>query len=198
MIFGGVDGLYLWMPTSSRRGRARRELGASEGRKMSSLNGSRARAVADLTAREILAGVEIASTPERVFQALASQEITKWWVRQGVFDTREWTGDLRVGGRWRACGMTRGQPYVQEGEFLEIQAPRRLVHTWDDAGTTTAPSTVTYELERTDGGTRVTLRHAGFASRDVCNAFAVGWETSFDRLAEVLVEEQLAAVRGQD
>jgi uncharacterized protein YndB with AHSA1/START domain len=77
---------------------------------MSSLNGTRARAVADLTAREIMASVEIASTPERVFQALASQEITKWWVRPGVFDTREWTGDLRVGGRWRACGMTRGQP----------------------------------------------------------------------------------------
>ena len=31
--------------------------------------------------------------PERVFQALASNEISEWWLRPGVFDTREWTGD---------------------------------------------------------------------------------------------------------
>ena len=153
---------------------------------MSSNGNGRARAVADPAAGELLASVEVAASPERVFQALASQEITGWWVRPGVFDTREWSGDMRVGGRWRASGMTRGQPYVQEGEFLEIDSPRRLVHTWDGAGTPDAPSTVAYLVEPFDGGTRVTLRHSGFASRDMCNAFAIGWETSFERLAEFL------------
>jgi hypothetical protein len=85
---------------------------------MSSINDTGARAVADLAEGQLLASVEIAAAPERVFRALASKEITEWWVRPGVFDTREWTGDVHVGGRWRAAGMTRGQPYVQEGEFL--------------------------------------------------------------------------------
>jgi len=156
---------------------------------MSSINHTGARAVADLAEGQLVASVEIAATPERVFRALASKEITEWWVRPGVFDTREWAGDVHVGGRWRAAGMTRGQPYVQEGEFLEIESTRRLVHTWDGAGTPGAPSTVTYLLERIDGGTRLTLRHAGFASRDMCNAFAIGWETSFERLAEILAPE---------
>src|SRR5205807_10485000 len=98
-----------------------------------------------------------------------------------------WTGDVRVGGRWRAAGMTRGQPYVQEGEFLEIDAPRRLVHTWDGAGTLEKPSTVTDVLEPVAAGTRLTLRHAGFTSPEVCKAVAIGWETSFERLAELLV-----------
>src|SRR5579863_2393641 len=89
-----------------------------------------ARAVADLIEERIVASVEIAAPPERVFKALASCEITDWWVNPGVFDTREWTGDVRVGGRWRASGMARGQPYVIEGEFLEVDPPRRLVHTW--------------------------------------------------------------------
>jgi uncharacterized protein YndB with AHSA1/START domain len=146
-----------------------------------------ARAVADLSTGEILASVEIAETPERVFRALASEEITGWQVRPGVFDTREWTGDVRVGGRWRTAGLTRGQPYVQEGEFLEIDAPRRLVHTWNGLGLSDAPSIATFVLEPSGAGrTRVTLRHAGFASRDRCSAFAAGWETSFRRLAEIL------------
>jgi uncharacterized protein YndB with AHSA1/START domain len=156
---------------------------------MSSISAAGARAVADLAERRLLASVEIAAAPERVFRALASREITEWWVRPGVFDTREWAGDVRVGGRWRAAGMTRGQPYVQEGEFLEIEPPRVLAHTWDGAGKPGAPSMVTYFLERVDGRTRLTLRHAGFASRDVCKAFAMGWETSFDRLAEILAPE---------
>lgn len=80
---------------------------------MGSINMTGARAVADLAEGQLLASVEIAAAPERVFRALLSQEITEWWVRPGVFDTREWAGTVRVGGRWRAAGMTRGQPYVQ-------------------------------------------------------------------------------------
>ena len=156
---------------------------------MSHINDARARAVADLAEGLILACVEIATAPERVFQALASKEITEWWVRPGVFDTREWTGDVRAGGRWRASGMTRGEPYVQEGEFLEVEAPRWLVHTWEGAGKPGVPSRVAYLVEPIDGRTRVTLRHVGFASREMCNAFAIGWETSLERLAEILAPE---------
>src|ERR1700737_1246587 len=105
-----------------------------------------ARAVADLGEGSILASVEIAASPERVFQALASKEITAWWVRPGVFDTREWTGDVRVGGRWRTSGIGRGKPYAIEGEFLEIDPLRKLVHTWHPVGSPEPPSTVTYVL----------------------------------------------------
>ncbi len=56
---------------------------------MSAIKQSRARAVADVAAGEIVASVEIAVAPERVFHALASKEIVEWWVRLGVFDTRE-------------------------------------------------------------------------------------------------------------
>src|SRR5262247_4825402 len=110
---------------------------------MSSVKYSPARAVADLTEGRILASVEIAAPPERVFRALSSKEIVDWWVRPGVFDTREWSGDVRVGGRWRASGMARGEPYVLEGEFLEVDPPRKLVHTWQRPGASGAPSVVT-------------------------------------------------------
>src|SRR5260221_217631 len=111
---------------------------------MTEIKSGAAKALANLAEGEILATVEIAAPPERVFRALASKEIIDWWVRSGVFDTREWTGDVRKGGRWRASGVARGQPYVLEGEFLEVQPPTKLVHTWQRVGMPSAPTTVTY------------------------------------------------------
>ncbi len=108
---------------------------------MIAIKSGAAKALADLSQGEILATVEIAAPPERVFRALTSKEIIDWWARPGVFDTREWTGDVRKGGRWRASGVARGQPYVLEGEFLEVQPPTKLVHTWQRVGMPGAPTT---------------------------------------------------------
>ena len=153
---------------------------------MNSNGTGRARAVADTAEGHLLASVEVKASPERVFRALASKEVTGWWVRAGVFDTREWAGDVHTGGRWRAAGIALGQPYALEGEFLEIDQPRKLVHTWRRAGMPNTSTTVTYHLEPLNGGTRITLRHAGFTSPETCTNTAIGWETSFERLAETL------------
>ena len=147
-----------------------------------------ARAVADLAEGEILASVEVAAAPERAFRALASQDIVNWWVRPSVFDTREWAGDVRVGGHWEASGMGGGRPYTLGGAFLEVEPPRRLVHTWYPAGAPAAATTVAYLVEATNAGTRITLRHSGFGSREVCSNTCIGWETSFERLADLLAE----------
>ena len=145
-----------------------------------------ARAVADLSAGIVLATVEIAAPAERVFQALASSEIVRWWGKPGTFDTREWAGDLRVGGSWRAAGIANGQPWALEGEFLELDPPRKLAHTWRMPGAAGAPSVVTYLLETVDGGTRVTLRHSGVDQRAACMGACAGWESSLANLAQIL------------
>ena len=46
------------------------------------------RAVSDLIEGRVIASVELAASPERVFHALTSREIVDWWVNPGVFDTR--------------------------------------------------------------------------------------------------------------
>jgi len=107
----------------------------------------RACATAKLNDDRIVASVDIAAPPERTFRALASEEIVDWWVNPGAFDTREWAGEVKVGGWWRASGMARGQPYTLEGEFLEVDPPRKLVHTWHRVGAPEDPSIVTYLLE---------------------------------------------------
>jgi uncharacterized protein YndB with AHSA1/START domain len=144
-------------------------------------------ATADAAAGVVRACVTLPAPPERVFDALASPAITEWWVRPGVFDTRTWDGEVRPGGRWRASGIGRGQAYTLEGEFLEVDAPRKLVHTWQPAGAPAAAATrVTYELESRDDGTLLTLVHEGFTNPDVCTGTCIGWETSFATLTEIL------------
>src|ERR1700738_1886191 len=145
-----------------------------------------ARAIADLVDGSIVASVELATTPERVFLALASPEIIDWWVNPGVFDTREWIADVRVGGKWRASGIARGHPYALEGKFLEVDPPRKLVQTWHFAGAPGTPSTGSYLLEPIGGGTRPAVRPGEIAPPDRrSNVGAVG-RSSFDRLSEIL------------
>jgi hypothetical protein len=78
------------------------------------------------------------------------------------------------------------KPYRLSGEFLEVDPPRRLAHTWCLEGGPATPTTVIFELEALPGGTRLTLRHEGFAEPDFCTANRVGWETSFAKLKEIL------------
>jgi uncharacterized protein YndB with AHSA1/START domain len=144
-----------------------------------------ARAVADVTGGTIIATVEIAAPPERVFQALSSDEITKWWGTPAMYQTTEWTGDLRVGGKWRSQGKSAdGSTFAVEGEFLEIMRPHKLVHTWVAPWDGNNSTTVTYRLEPVDGGTRVTIRHEGFAGRpESCAGHGEGWERVLGWLA---------------
>jgi uncharacterized protein YndB with AHSA1/START domain len=157
----------------------------------SAIRNSRARAVADFATGELLATVEIAAPPERVFRALASEEIVEWWTGEGLgqFRTTAWRGDVRVGGRWQASGEGEAgdgvpKPFVLEGEFLEVTPPRRLVHTYGPPGV--PPTTVTYVLEPIPGGMRITLRHVGFKSRAFCTSTYLGWESLLERLAKRL------------
>jgi hypothetical protein len=49
---------------------------------------------------------------------------------------------------------------------------------------------VTYLLEALEGGTRITLRHEGFVAREQCTGAYIGWETSFEHLAELITGDR--------
>jgi uncharacterized protein YndB with AHSA1/START domain/uncharacterized protein YciI len=152
----------------------------------------RARAVADVTAGVVLAFVEIAVPPERVFRALTTDEITQWWGSAELYRTTQYSADLRPGGRWRTDGVgADGSAFYVEGEFLEIDPPRKLVQTWKAAWDGNNETTITYNLEAIEGGTRVTVRHEGFADRrDSCRGHAQGWERVLDWLGKHFVSNE--------
>ena len=138
-----------------------------------------ARAVADVAGGTVIAEVEIAAPPERVFAALSDpQERARWWGSPNVYlvDRCEW--ELRVGASWVSTGHgADGRAFRVQGEFLEIDPPRRLAQTWMadyDGGLRT---TLSFQLDPIPGGTRLTVRHDGFAGHpDSCADHARGWE----------------------
>lgn len=137
-----------------------------------------ARAVADLSRGVIVASVEIAAPPERVFAAISTAEVAKWWGSEDTYRVTEWTGDLRPGGRWKSSGVSGdGKPFAVGGEFLEVEAPRLLVHTWTPDWVSGPTTVVRYEITAVSGGSRLLLRHEGFGNQDdSCESHSLGWE----------------------
>jgi uncharacterized protein YndB with AHSA1/START domain/uncharacterized protein YciI len=160
---------------------------------------SSARAIADVTNGTILAAVEIAAPPERVFRLLTSpEEILHWWGSDELYKITQWTADFRTGGAWRAEGRADGSQFVIEGKYLEIDPPRKLAQTWTpdfDQGHVTR---LTYVLESIETGTRVTLRHDGFDNRaESCRNHTLGWERVLNWL-EAFAAPPTAAARDND
>lgn len=137
-----------------------------------------ATAVADVSEGLILARVEISAPPERVFRALTTEELTRWWGADDLYRTTSFAIDLRPGGRWRTEGRgADGHAFHVGGEVLEVEPPRRLVQTWEPSWDPGPPTKIVYTLDAIDGGTRVTVRHSGFTSdrAATCDGHAHGW-----------------------
>jgi uncharacterized protein YndB with AHSA1/START domain len=147
-------------------------------------------ATTDPKTGEIEASAVFDTTPGRLFRALSTKEICNWWVRPGVFNTEEWSGDVREGGRWAAAGIGGGQPYQLEGEFITVEEPRKLAHTWKPVGAPFQPATLTYDLKPQSDGVQLTLRHSGLPNEDVCEKTRAGWETSLMRLQDIIAAEK--------
>jgi uncharacterized protein YndB with AHSA1/START domain len=100
--------------------------------------------------------VEIAAPPERVWT-----EITRTGSRcRPMFGTMLVSGLARGAPiRWRSVN---GKFTFVAGEIVEIERPRRLVHTFVFPNLPDAPTLVTWELSPTASGTRVTVTHARF------------------------------------
>ena len=144
---------------------------------MTSPAGSSPRALADLGSGTILASVEIAAPPERVFRAISSAEVAEWWGSADTYRVTRWTADLRAGGWWKSEGTSAtGQQFVVSGDILEFDPPRLLVQTWRYEGRPGDVTTVRYLIEPIAGGSRLTIRHTGFTDPHSCQDHARGWE----------------------
>jgi uncharacterized protein YndB with AHSA1/START domain len=136
------------------------------------------RALADLERGIILASVEIAAPPERVFTALSTAEVIEWWGSTDAYRVTAWTADLKPGGAWRSSGLgVDGKPFSVGGKILEVDRPRLLVQTWEPDWDPGSATIVRYAVDPIPGGSRLTVRHEGFVDRAAsCEDHARGWE----------------------
>ena len=127
---------------------------------------------------------------ERVFDAWTNPEVLKqWWAAFPTWETPTAEVDLRPGGSYRLAmrDPESGATHTLVGEYREIERPERLTYTWTWEGK--APEmqgseNTLVEVEfRDDGGaTEVVVTHSGFATPELRDQHAHGWNGCLDNL----------------
>ena len=142
---------------------------------------------------------------ELVWKAWSDPEQAKRWWGTRTFTAPAAEIDFRVGGKYlfamQSPEFNNGEPIWSTGVYREIVPYERIVCTdcFADETGNVVPAThygmtedfplemlVTVEFEDIDGKTKMTLRHEGLPASDKQGA-GVGWNESFDKLAESLV-----------
>lgn len=135
----------------------------------------------------VVCEVEIAAPPERVFQALTSQDqLVRWWNGEGgPCRVKLWEMQACLGGKWRCVAFDpSGQmvvngcsEFITSGEIVEFDPPRALAYTWF-ANFHSIPShgaMVRWELIPESQGTLVRMTHSGLKPLQIANDYANGW-----------------------
>lgn len=118
----------------------------------------------------------------KVFAAWITPEIMAQWFFPMDMSVKSAETDPRVGGRYRATMQNGEHTFTAYGEYLEIVDGERLVfsHHWDEGDR--RETRVTVELADQDGGTLVTLVHAGLASAESVAGHREGWVSTLENL----------------
>lgn len=107
------------------------------------------------TPDEVRRTIEIRAPRERVWAALTRpEELLRW------FPTQHAAFDLRPGG----LASFVWEEGADEAVIDVVEPPARLVFRWRPAGLDRPYTTVSFDLEETEGGTRLTLVESGFTS----------------------------------
>lgn len=128
---------------------------------------------------EYQASIEIAASPETVFDYLTTEAGMSAWMGQHA--------DLDPHPAGRFAVDIAGFPI--RGQYLHVERPTRVVVSWGVAGSADLPvgaSTVDFRLTATVGGTRVDLVHSGLPETEVAG-HADGWKHFLPRLAVAAV-----------
>lgn len=100
--------------------------------------------------------VYIASTPEKVFDALLDPATTaKYWQHENV-------SDWKPGSRWEHRSTDPDRALHLVGKVVESSRPRRLVVTWafpEDETNTEKHTRVTFDIEPERGVSKLTVVH---------------------------------------
>src|SRR4051812_11581672 len=101
--------------------------------------------------------IYIRTTPERLWEAITDPEIRAKY-NFGAAAVSDWTPGSRIDMGASGAGVVLG-----EGEVLEADPPRRLVHTmtalWSDDVKAEGASRVTWEIQQIEDSCRLTVVH---------------------------------------
>jgi uncharacterized protein YndB with AHSA1/START domain len=138
------------------------------------------------TMEETRTSTTIQAPIERVWRAITTpSEMQQWFF--GVETDADW----RPGGTLVHRGEYQGKPYIDKGEILEIEPPRRLVHThWSDvSGLPDSPEhyqEVAWDLADRGGSTQLTITERNLPSAEAAKTSERAWKAALQSLREML------------
>ena len=129
----------------------------------------------------------IRATPERLFEAWTQpSELKQWWGPETVTCIAAEV-DLRVGGRYRLANQfPDGSVVWIIGEFRAIEAPHRLIYTWQNEESSGSSELVTVRFEPHGGEIEVTVTHTRILDRTTRDRHEQGWLGCLNGLVEYL------------
>ena len=123
---------------------------------------------------------------EKVFDAWTRPELLSKWAAPEGINHISYEVDLKVGGAYTLVMRNdEGALHTAVGEYREINAPNRLVYTWDwveDAYRMDVETLVTVELSRVGEATEVVLTHELLPVEDAVHGHNEGWQSCLNRL----------------
>jgi uncharacterized protein YndB with AHSA1/START domain len=138
--------------------------------------------------------IYIASTPEKVWQALTTAEFSRQYFFGNAVEV-----DLRVGGAY-IVRTADGGLHIS-GEVIECDPPRRLSVTfnvnWPELVEKLGPTLVTYEIEQAGEAVKLTLIQSQDRelSDDILSGGRSGWPAILSSLKSVLETGKPLAVQ---
>jgi len=133
---------------------------------------------------------------QKVFDAFVTRDALAKWMCPRSMSIPEASVDPRIGGRYRVVMRSRdGSTYIIGGTYREILRPERLVFTWQWEGEAMpkVETLVTVTFTEVDGGTRLHMHHSGFPEAGTRDSHTQGWNSTFNRLNDLLDERGTAA-----
>ena len=122
---------------------------------------------------------------ETVFEAWTRPEHLSRWACPDHATLESVESDARPGGRFRLAMVgPEGERYTAVGTYREVEAPSRVVYTWEweEEEHAVGETLVTVEFHAVDGGTEVRLVHSGFPAAEAAEGHREGWTSCLDKL----------------
>ena len=138
--------------------------------------------------------IYIASTPEKVWEALTRSEFSRKYFFGNSVEV-----DLRVGGAY-IMRTPDGAPHIS-GEVIECVAPRKLTVTfnvnWPELIEKLGPTLVTYEIEEAGEAVRLTMTesHDRTLDDDILSGGRQGWPAILSSLKSLLETGKVLSIK---
>lgn len=127
----------------------------------------------------------IPAPPEAVFEAWTEPDRIRQWSCPPGGTIRDSQVDLVPGGPYRLLiEAEEGTLHTAFGVYREVDAPIRLVYTWDweEPESALGETLVTVEFLAEGASTEVVVTHEGFRAAEAAEGHRLGWTWSLERL----------------